>query len=651
MESSQVKATIPGIGLHGECGHLTLRAARPQGTMAPNGVGSSRCRRLPTTGPWAGNRSIVRSLIGSEATRPGTLTAQTGSGPLVDPSSKERRHPWVLAGLFVAVFTLPFIAYFWFIQHYAVDAIWYDQWWDVQLLQHWYSGGLNVSELWAQHGNNRILFPNLVMILLAATTRLNTVVEEFVSGALLSVSVALIMWTHKRRSKATIWIWYLPVALVLLSFVQYQDTLWGFQLAWYMAFFALALSLYLLDPERLGWLGLAPAVAVAVVGSFSSIQGLLIWPVGLLLLYQRRRAGRLMIVWAIAAVSTIILYFYDIQQGGLNPSSFLLHHPVKDLQYFLLALGDVIGVSVSRSASAGDDTLMVLGLIILLLACWTLVNYGWRRDDTEGSPIGVALTLYGLLFAAIMTFGRATSDLAVAGTSRYTTFDLLIPVGCYLTWLGPRSIPSTSQDASRITAKSRPATLAVLALLIVLQVVLGTSSGLVQARNWYLYQRRVANITVNATRSDSGLETMTLLPCHCPLAKTLPTLTRTVRQHRLSMYSTSDARNYRRMGLPIDTTPPVTRLLQPRSGAKLKGSLALNASASDEVSVTRVEFEITGGSLHDAVIATAVRFVYGWLGGWNTRTVPDGSYTLRSVAFDAAGNSGHSAGVIVTVTN
>ena len=470
---------------------------------------------------------------------------------------------------------MPFIAYFWFIQHYAVDAIWYDQWWDVQLLQHWYSGHLNLSQLWAQHGNNRILFPNLVMLLLAATTRLNTVVEEFVSGVLLAVSVGLIMWTHKRRSKATTWIWYLPVALVLLSFVQYQDTLWGFQLAWYMVFAALAGTLYLLDRERQGWPGLVAAVFVAVVGSFSSIQGLLIWPVGLLLLYQRRRAGRFMIVWATGAVGTIVLYFYNIRTSGLSPSSFLLHHPVTDLQYFLLALGDVIGVGVSRTASTGNDALMVLGLILLLLAVWTLVNYGWRRDDS-GSPIGVALTLYGLLFAVIMTVERATLDLTIAGTSRYTTFDLLIPMGCYLTWLGPRSIASTAHGASRITARSRPATLAVLALLIVLQVVLGTSSGLAQARNWYLFQRRggqrhrqchpsgfrLGNQDVAAVRvrvrhevADADSSRATASPQHV--------------QH--------ERRSQLREDGTARTAPPVTRLLQPRSGALVKGGLVLNA--------------------------------------------------------------------------
>ena len=50
-------------------------------------------------------------------------------------------------------------------------------------------------------------------------------------------------------------------------------------------------------------------------------------------------------------------------------------------------------------------------------------------------PSGVALTAYGVLFAALVTSGRAhgaSSSLPVRG---HTTFSLLIPAGCYLTLL------------------------------------------------------------------------------------------------------------------------------------------------------------------------------------------------------------------------
>jgi major membrane immunogen (membrane-anchored lipoprotein) len=101
----------------------------------------------------------------------------------------------------------------------------------------------------------------------------------------------------------------------------------------------------------------------------------------------------------------------------------------------------------------------------------------------------------------------------------------------------------------------------------------------------------------------------------------------------------------------VDNPPPVTSVLIPSNGVSLSGSQYLDASASDVVGVTKVEFHLTGGTLNDALIATATPTYYGWLAHWDTTTVPDGTYTLQSVGYDAGGNSGQSTGITVTVDN
>jgi hypothetical protein len=101
----------------------------------------------------------------------------------------------------------------------------------------------------------------------------------------------------------------------------------------------------------------------------------------------------------------------------------------------------------------------------------------------------------------------------------------------------------------------------------------------------------------------------------------------------------------------VDNTPPLTGVIIPSSGATLSGNTDFDASASDNFGVTKVEFHLTGGSLSDNLIATAVPTIYGWLASWNSTTVSNGTYTLQSVAFDAAGNSTHSTGVTMVVNN
>jgi hypothetical protein len=113
-------------------------------------------------------------------------------------------------------------------------------------------------------------------------------------------------------------------------------------------------------------------------------------------------------------------------------------------------------------------------------------------------------------------------------------------------------------------------------------------------------------------------------------------------------------------GIPLTNTataplfvnnPPTTSVILPSNGASLAGSTHLDALAADYGTVTKVEFHLTGGSLHAALIAPAAPSLFGYLASWDTRWVPNGTYVLQSEAFDAAGLSALSSGVTVTVNN
>jgi hypothetical protein len=95
---------------------------------------------------------------------------------------------------------------------------------------------------------------------------------------------------------------------------------------------------------------------------------------------------------------------------------------------------------------------------------------------------------------------------------------------------------------------------------------------------------------------------------------------------------------------PTDATAPTVSLTSPSEDTNVAGTTTLAASATDNVGVTAVQFTLNGVSLGEPVSAP---FVLSWV----TTTVPDGAYTLRAVARDAAGNSGQSAAREVTVTN
>jgi len=97
-------------------------------------------------------------------------------------------------------------------------------------------------------------------------------------------------------------------------------------------------------------------------------------------------------------------------------------------------------------------------------------------------------------------------------------------------------------------------------------------------------------------------------------------------------------------GTGTDITPPTTQITAPQNNATVSGTLTVTATASDNVGVTSIQIYIDGSQ---AASGTTSPLNYSW----NTRTLSNGSHTIFSKAFDAAGNLGTSATITVTVNN
>jgi hypothetical protein len=375
------------------------------------------------TGGIAFARGVGMSVSGTPKTeikaQPGDTASIAGVSALA-PTEPSKRRPtlgpgtWKVGGLEPRVvkvltvlgFAIPVVAYIAFVQHYQVNALWQDQWDDVPVIRQSFGHFPDWSSLWLQHVDNRILFPNLIVVALAHTVNYNITVEEYISALMLFAATALFIWSHKRRSPNTPLLYYCPAAFLTLTFAQWQNTLWGFQMAWYLVLLSLALTVALLDRPRFAWPIFVAALVVAVVGSFSSLQGLLIWPVGLVLMYHRRRPLWAFIAWIVAAGATTGLYFHNfVSSAAFNPSKTVLQFPYDAVKFFLFALGDVVGVQEAYREPA-NGAVMAFGVVIFVLAVLVLLRWGIRRDERSGAPIGVAMIVFGLLFDALITQGR-----------------------------------------------------------------------------------------------------------------------------------------------------------------------------------------------------------------------------------------------------
>jgi Bacterial Ig-like domain (group 3)/Bacterial Ig domain/Pentapeptide repeats (8 copies) len=104
------------------------------------------------------------------------------------------------------------------------------------------------------------------------------------------------------------------------------------------------------------------------------------------------------------------------------------------------------------------------------------------------------------------------------------------------------------------------------------------------------------------------------------------------------------------VSVTVANAPPSTTVLIPSAGATQSGAAAL-LDASASVGVTSATYELNGNGFTDQVIATGTSSAWGWYAKWNTTTVPNGTYTLQSVAAYAGGVSGASPPITITVSN
>lgn len=90
-----------------------------------------------------------------------------------------------------------------------------------------------------------------------------------------------------------------------------------------------------------------------------------------------------------------------------------------------------------------------------------------------------------------------------------------------------------------------------------------------------------------------------------------------------------------------DITKPLVSITSPADGGSVSGTVNVAVSASDNVGVGSVEFDVDG-----AKVGTSTTSPYSF--SWNTTSVASGTHTLMAVAKDAAGNSA-AASVNITI--
>jgi uncharacterized protein YjdB len=101
----------------------------------------------------------------------------------------------------------------------------------------------------------------------------------------------------------------------------------------------------------------------------------------------------------------------------------------------------------------------------------------------------------------------------------------------------------------------------------------------------------------------------------------------------------------------VDAAAPIASLFSPGivGSTTLTGTVTLTATAVDDQDVAGVQFQLNGQNIGAEV--TVESPLTKFTRSWDSRSLPNGTYTLTATARDTAGNTTTSAGVTVTISN
>ncbi|MEZ2320320.1 MAG: hypothetical protein ACBR15_15105 [Microcoleus sp.] len=335
-----------------------------------------------------------------------------------------------LLWLFTLYF-IPVLLLIGFVANFSVNVPIDDEWRLASFFAKIAGGNVTFNDVWTLHSNHRIVFPKIIMAMLAFLSRWNINYPLCLSiGLVILTFMAIYKLSAMQLQNGGDNFWHLANILTciwLCSLVQHENWLWGFQLAWFLVNFCFVAAVYcLILPKKISaTIQISLAALFCFVASFSMAQGLLSWlaaiPAVMALEGNVAQKRKRLIVWMLLFIATGVIYSIDYHPSRKTNIFALLHQPLVVIDYFLSLLGSPIVRLSGISALVG----LIILASFLFLGCYFAKNMREHRDAVPWLSLG----LFSVISALFITVGRAQFGAVQAlESSRYTTNSILLLV-------------------------------------------------------------------------------------------------------------------------------------------------------------------------------------------------------------------------------
>jgi hypothetical protein len=381
------------------------------------------------------NKSLHRSLAVRELLVMQTLVDSAG---LVKEAKRTEKTGSRL--LFALAFLPPAVLLL-LISRYGVDVMDWDQWKVAGLFEKASQGALTFSDLFAQQGEFRQLFPNLIFLGLGSLTHWNIRYEMLVTFSLACV-VAFNLYGLGRvtldYSDSTRHVVAFISSLLIFSPAQYENWLHGEQIIYLLPAACFTTALRAAYSELNIRVTVLIGMLMSTVATFSSPNGIICWVILAPVLFLPRRAGSrrrwLLVAWVIGFIFTLSLYVYGYHKPSYSPPlNAAFRHSLETTFFFIALLGAPL-LTIYRLGFVGAalGAMMVVLFAILCRHVASVENQEHKRNFTAWLAVGA----YSITTAMVVTIARVGYGVDKAFSSRYGGFFIYLAVS--LCWLMPQ---------------------------------------------------------------------------------------------------------------------------------------------------------------------------------------------------------------------
>lgn len=342
---------------------------------------------------------------------------------------------------FYVLITLLILSSFWSIYRYGVDV----PHWDDHAVRNFVES-FSLShffEIFGFHNEHRIGITRLAALNTEwLAGRLNYKALMYTGQLALVGLMGIYIFLKERFGYASLLLFIL--ALFIFNNSTFENSLWamaGMQNHWVLFLSPAALLLLIrsqfAEKREFLWLGLS--VFTSFLAIYSSANGLLTAPIGLILLFFIGKRKPLLI-WLGIHVLLITLYFIGFQSFGMSQRPHL-----EDFFLNLFALAGSLATPIANINSPMGFT-QIVGLINIALAVFLFFKLLFRKNNQTEFLVYIALSSFYLGTMVLISISRSDYERQVLLTSKYKIYSLLLLANTLFFWIKKEKIESENKQ-------------------------------------------------------------------------------------------------------------------------------------------------------------------------------------------------------------